>query len=62
MDSYIGWWARRIGPWHLVQSEIADRVVLKCGREMRLETGRGKLTFLLEPSRDRCLQCSPESR
>jgi hypothetical protein len=55
-NSYIGWWARRIGPWHLVQSEITDRLVMKCGRQMKLAMAKGRLEFLLEPG-EKCKQC-----
>jgi hypothetical protein len=57
MDSYIGWWGRRTGSWHLVQSEITDRLVMKCGRQMKLVTPEGRLEFLLEPSIGKCQQC-----
>lgn len=59
MESYIGWWAKRHGSWHFVQSEITDRLVMKCGRQMRLELPSGKLAFVLAPSGQRCQQCEP---
>lgn len=62
MQSYIGWWATRIrrkgGRWHLVESEITNRLVMKCGRQMKLETGDGVLIFQLQPSSDHCSVCS----
>ena len=57
MTVYVGYWARRIGPWHLVESEIADRIVTRCGREMQTKTSRGELTFTNDPS-PRCKQCT----
>lgn len=49
MGSFIGEWVARLldGRWiglgHLVQSEITDRLVMKCGRQMKLVNGRGEL-------------------
>ena len=41
----IGRWIHRPGTtaWHQVESEIADRLVTHCGRQMRLRTSRGEL-------------------
>jgi hypothetical protein len=34
----IGNWVRRKGgKWHLVDSKVVDRVVTRCGREMKRE-------------------------
>lgn len=36
----IGWWTMRPGgSWHYVESQVADRLVTRCGREMRLVVG-----------------------
>lgn len=58
--TWIGWWAMRAGgKWHLVQSEITDRLVMKCGRQMRLETSVGTLSFEQESvEHDACEQCA----
>ena len=36
--SHIGEWAHRAGGGksHLIESEVADRFVMRCGKEMRL--------------------------
>jgi hypothetical protein len=57
MQTYIGWWARRHGRWHLVESEVTDRLVMRCGRQMKLETPYGYLVFELEPADGHCKQC-----
>jgi hypothetical protein len=57
MNSYIGWWARRKGKWHLVESEVVDRLVTHCGRQLRLTTKSGPLTFLLGPTERVCKVC-----
>jgi hypothetical protein len=51
LNSYIGWWAFRAGTsrWHLVESEITDRLVMRCGRQMRLELHGVPLVFGQEP-------------
>jgi hypothetical protein len=44
-SSRIGLWVQRnrsdrveqTGRWHYVDSEVADRIVTRCGREMQLE-------------------------
>lgn len=68
-DSFIGLWTARFRPGtpsfpsgrtsglaHLVQSEVTDRLVMKCGRQMRLENGRGTLSSAL-PIVARCFDC-----
>lgn len=58
-QSYIGWWAsrpRRV--WHLVESEVTDRLVMRCGRQMRLEASTGALSFESEAGGERCEQCT----
>jgi hypothetical protein len=54
--SFIGWWMARNQRQkaHLVQSEITDRLVMRCGRQMRLETSGG---LLVEAEFERCEQC-----
>lgn len=47
----IGAWVARFRPdstsrrtrWHLVESEVAERVVTRCGREMNLRQRGGEL-------------------
>ena len=67
--SFIGKWVMRIsgrlaspgadvGKAHLVESEITDRLVTKCGRELRLVTPHGHLReFVARRLESRCLQC-----
>lgn len=44
--SYIGQWVRRRGQRaHLVESEITDRLVMRCGRQMKLRTRSGDLVL-----------------
>lgn len=57
MNSYIGWWARRTGKWHLIESEVTDRMVTSCGRQLKLTTKSGPLTFLLVPRDGQCKVC-----
>lgn len=39
-----GTWVRRPGQtWHLVQSDIDDAAITKCGRRMNAVTSRGRL-------------------
>jgi len=60
-DSSIGFWVGRPDTkLHLVESEIADRVVTRCGREMRRLSGRLELT--LGGSQPRCRQCDVDRR
>lgn len=43
--SYIGQWLARHRPGsvrHLVESEIADRIVTRCGRQMAANDSRGR--------------------
>lgn len=48
---------RTHGVAHLCESTIADRVVLNCGRQLPVETGRGEFEPVWGPA-DRCKQCS----
>lgn len=58
MSSYIGWWAQRPGKlWHLVESEVTDRLVMRCGRQMRMVNKGGTLGFVTDPMGERCEQC-----
>lgn len=42
--------ARIVGRWHLVQSTIADRIVTKCGKEMKRSNGaKGRMAFRSDP-------------
>lgn len=57
--SYIGWWLNRLGQkWHLVETEITDRLVTRCGRQMKLETRDGYLQFDQQPQGRVCLFCA----
>jgi hypothetical protein len=56
---YIGWWAyRRGGRWHLVESEVTDRLVMRCGRQMKMQASAGALSFQVSPDGERCEQCT----
>ena len=36
----VGWWTMRPGgSWHLVESQIDDRLVTRCGRELKIVLG-----------------------
>ena len=57
--SYIGWWGVRAnGKWHLVESEVTDRLVMRCGRQMPLVNASGILIFERDPAGERCHFCS----
>jgi hypothetical protein len=59
MQTYIGWWACRRGKWHFVESEVTDRLVMRCGRQMKLETKGAALAFQQDASTlDCCEQCT----
>lgn len=54
MTDRIGKWTRRARGytlWHFIESEIADRVVTTCGRQMRSFTQAGGLEYADEPHR-----------
>jgi hypothetical protein len=41
-DLVIGAWVKRArGKWHVVESVVADRVVIRCGKEMARVTRSG---------------------
>jgi hypothetical protein len=69
VSEYQGTWIARFRPeggrrtsWHLVESDIASRVVTRCGREMNLSQRGGELrsqsevaeATVLEPQCKRC--------
>ncbi len=63
MNSLIGSWIARftltyaaLTRAHLVESEIATRVVTRCGREMSLVIGTAELAKA-HAAIPRCLQC-----
>lgn len=57
-ESYIGQWLarhRRGSKRHLIESEITDRLVTRCGRQLRLDIGgRGLHPF---EDHEKCEQC-----
>lgn len=59
----IGLWiarftgSRRITRWHLVESEIADRKVTKCGRQMGTIDGTSVAPLVAPPSTG--VACTP---
>jgi hypothetical protein len=57
-DSYIGWWGMRRGKWHFAESEVTDRILMRCGRMMPLVNAYGILSFEQEPPGERCEQCT----
>jgi len=62
VDSFIGFWVgRKRQKLHLAESEITDRVVMRCGRQMRLKTASGG-DLLLGGSNGRCQDCDNERR
>ena len=64
--STIGLWVarfkgeRQITLWHLIESEIEDRVVTNCGRQMTRRSQRGMLLVESAPGYDACHPCQPE--
>ncbi len=59
MDQYlIGWWGVRPGgKWHLIESEVTDRLVMRCGRQMKLVNATSTMLFQQEAKGERCEQC-----
>lgn len=59
MTTLIGKWIHRPGlaTWHQVESEITDRLVTHCGREMKLRTSRGDLELADVPLLSRGRPC-----
>jgi hypothetical protein len=43
---------------HLVESDIVDRSITSCGREMHYRTKNG--TLILAPEHETCAQCGTE--
>jgi hypothetical protein len=66
-EEVIGTWAIRIEDWdggssivgkaHFVESEIEDRVVTRCGRQLKRETERGNLVSDDWIDRVKCRTC-----
>lgn len=57
--SYVGWWGmRQGGKWHLIESEVVDRLVTRCGRQMKMELASGIMVFEIQPSGDACFLCT----
>jgi hypothetical protein len=53
---------REYGQAHYVESEITDRLVMRCGRELRLQTAHGTLReFVARRLETRCKQCRGEA-
>jgi hypothetical protein len=73
-SDHIGQWTGRFSPnahesatvpvgntkWHKIESDIADRKVVKCGKELRDKTPSGELRFKDAPPVifDTCQPCS----
>lgn len=52
-------YGNRLTKWHLVESEIADRKVTKCGRQMGERTGTVLAPLVAPPTSDvACKACS----
>lgn len=60
-DFVIHSWVRRdVGAfslWHLVESDVADAAIVKCGRRMNAKTKRG-VALVSRTSRPSMLICS----
>ena len=57
-----GWWTADHGKAHLVESEVTDRLVMRCGRQLKLETANGRLEeFVARTLEPRCKQCQGRS-
>lgn len=60
--SSVGWWTarfqgvRQITLWHYVESEIEDRLVTRCGRQMHKQSKRGDL-LTANSADDACKAC-----
>ncbi len=59
--SHIGQWAHRAGSKsHLVESQIEERYVMRCGRQMNQELGLGRRVLVFgfpTWSNPACAQC-----
>lgn len=65
----IGRWSarflgqRRMTRWHLVESVVADRAVMRCGREMHEQGAAGEMRLLAVQvgrswvDREKCKKC-----
>jgi hypothetical protein len=71
VDGLIGYWiarfsdrteTRQLTKWHLVESEITDRKVTKCGRQMGEIAGTAVAPVVTPPSLDvTCSRCNPQA-
>lgn len=53
---------RQLTQWHLVESEIADRKVTHCGRQMGDLPGTALAPVVAPPSLDvTCKRCNPQA-
>lgn len=50
-----------VGVAHLVESEVADRLVMSCGKEMHRVTSRGSMRSA-GPADPYCMVCPPRSK
>ena len=63
MADNVGRWFRRVSPssvltrWHLAESEIADRVITRCGREMHYHRDR-HFEYVDQRPTDACYWCA----
>jgi hypothetical protein len=56
--TFIGQWVQRRGTLaHLIESEITDRLVTRCGRQMKLVTPHGPLS-IVSGDVEHCEQCT----
>lgn len=64
MDELIGMWAFRLRTtrWHLIESEIGDRFVMRCGRQMQHTNSFGQLIVDAAPLGVPCLFCAGKQR
>lgn len=65
MTALIGSWTarfagdRQVTLWHQVESQVADRLVTHCGRELHSKTAKGRLVIRELGEGDVvCLGCS----
>lgn len=61
--SRIGMYAKRGSKWHLIESEIEEAVVTRCGRRMEPQDAHGNAVLVgqwVPPYEDRCAYCRGE--
>lgn len=60
MTSYIGWWGfrRHTTRWHFIESEVTDRLVMRCGRQMKLELDGQPIVIEAAPAGPVCVFCA----